>query len=175
MEIIKKYVAYSHSPGFRKLGRQWDREPITIGEVKALPEDGSRKHEGVELLATSTEIKRLIQLNNEEAYPLRIAVGATDPTARQSNAARKELDQLRERIAEARQEREAAEKETAAAKAERDALGTELAELRDAVEAAEAAAREKEAEVEQLRKELAALKSKPAKQAKSARKAEAKG
>ncbi len=173
MTITKTYVAYSHTPGFRKLGRQWDRNALTIGVVEALPDDGSREPQGdanVDLLATKKEIERLLRLNKEEAYPLRLADGATDSTARQTKEARKELDRIRESINEARKESEEIEAELAAARAEREQLQKEMAELRDAVEAAEAEARKKEAEVSKLKKELAELKSKQAK----GKKAEAK-
>jgi len=163
MHIKKRYIAYSHRPGFRRFGRAWSKEPITVGEVEALPEGGSREHDDVELLATTREIGKLIELNREEAYPLRIAEGATDQVARASEAARRELEQIRAAIAEARRDREAAEQEAEAARSEAEGLSAQLAELRDAVEAAEAEAREKEAEVGELKAELDSLKAKPKK------------
>ncbi|MEM9488601.1 MAG: hypothetical protein AAGC55_05625 [Myxococcota bacterium] len=145
ISIEKTYIAYSIQPGFRRFGRAWDEAPRTLGMVPTLPKDGERTHDDVDLLVTKREIAKLLALNEQTTFPLRIAEGAADASAREVNAARRELDRLQGAIAEAKVKHEQAEREAHEMAGQLEDLRRERDELTAAVELLEAQARAAEA------------------------------
>lgn len=148
MKILKKYHVMSHVGEFRKFGFDWGREPKLLGEVAKLPKDGTRTGKGVDCIAATDEIARILPLTEHPKYPLRI-VEAGESTARDEiEAARKELADVKRALTESKRQQAKLEGEIEKLGERREALQAEVGELMKAAAAAErqAMAAEKRAE-----------------------------